>query len=300
MIKNLKKIFLVVKSSVLALILLAITIYPVFLLGTQAKGLLGVAGKESSEKVQVETELLDVAFSDNDYDPSKDGVLNMFKTGVVTITFDDGWRSSYKEGLPILEEMGINATHYVLAGIFDNNLYMTDSQMKHLLAAGHEIGSHTIDHVKLINQNDYNLQRQVEGSKTSLEARLGTKIQHLASPNGDYDERVLNTVKMYYGTHRTIGGGPETLEPYDINVPFNRYAITGVTIDDSITLESFISLIEYTKANNGWLVLNYHSIGDQNSKYDIDPDTFKTQMQLVKDSAMATPTMGQVLAELEQ
>jgi len=41
-------------------------------------------------------------------------MARVFPNGAVSLSFDDGWRTSYKNGLPILEEAGLKSTHWLL------------------------------------------------------------------------------------------------------------------------------------------------------------------------------------------
>ncbi len=72
---------------------------------------------------------------------------------------------------------------------------LTRAQVLELVRAGHEIGSHTIDHPILTSATDAELEREVVGSKAALEAWLGAAVTGFCYPNGDHDERVRGVVE---------------------------------------------------------------------------------------------------------
>ena len=66
------------------------------------------------------------------------------KTFVITI--DDGWDDGYTYALPILQSHGFVATYFVIAGRIDRPGFLTSAHLQALVAAGDEIGDHTMDH----------------------------------------------------------------------------------------------------------------------------------------------------------
>ena len=68
----------------------------------------------------------------------------------VSITFDDGFASTYTNALPVLTERGIKATVYVTTDFIGSPGYMTWDQVISLQNDyGWEIGSHTVTHAEL-------------------------------------------------------------------------------------------------------------------------------------------------------
>jgi peptidoglycan/xylan/chitin deacetylase (PgdA/CDA1 family) len=67
---------------------------------------------------------------------------------------------------------------------------MTWDQLRALAAGGHEIGSHSLSHPILTLVDDPQLEREMGGSKTRLEAELGAPCESFCYPNGDSDPRV--------------------------------------------------------------------------------------------------------------
>lgn len=72
---------------------------------------------------------------------------------------------------------------------------MTWAQLRSLRDAGHEIGSHGLTHEILPRLGEPALTNEIVGSKQVLEAALDTKVRSFCYPNGDHDNRVIETVR---------------------------------------------------------------------------------------------------------
>jgi peptidoglycan/xylan/chitin deacetylase (PgdA/CDA1 family) len=68
---------------------------------------------------------------------------------------------------------------------------MTVEQVRDLHRRGHEIGSHTVSHPLLPQQNDGDLQDELAQSRERLREWLGEPVAGIAFPNGDCDVRVV-------------------------------------------------------------------------------------------------------------
>jgi peptidoglycan/xylan/chitin deacetylase (PgdA/CDA1 family) len=129
----------------------------------------------------------------------------------VAITFDDGYRSVLRLGLPILQELGWPATIFVptdfigsgepmswpgidrwLGGEHERELLpLAWPELEQLMGLGWEVGSHTCSHPRLTELDDERLVHELDESKAVCELRLGALCRSLAYPYGDVDTRVL-------------------------------------------------------------------------------------------------------------
>ncbi|HEY1675458.1 MAG TPA: polysaccharide deacetylase family protein [Streptosporangiaceae bacterium] len=79
--------------------------------------------------------------------------------GLVALTFDDGYDDFRHYALPVLQRYGFGATAFVIAGrlggvnawdaLGPRKTLMTAGQVREVMAAGIEIGSHGLRHVTL-------------------------------------------------------------------------------------------------------------------------------------------------------
>lgn len=124
------------------------------------------------------------------------------RTGkVVGITFDDGYLNNLIHALPVLVRHGFSSTCYAVSGLAGKtNLWdqgagiaqtplMNEAQMRQWLAGGQEIGSHTRNHVNLMETADESCVQEIAGGKLDLETALGSSVSHFCYPYGRYESR---------------------------------------------------------------------------------------------------------------
>ena len=122
------------------------------------------------------------------------------------ITFDDG----YIDNLAACDELqkrGMRATWFVVTGsIGESPKWPADGrpqgrllnadELRAMQASGMEIGSHTVNHVRLTEADDVRLMRELTDSKATLEELLGSAVNSFAYPYGVWDERCAEAVKQ--------------------------------------------------------------------------------------------------------
>ncbi|MGC2374799.1 MAG: polysaccharide deacetylase family protein [Solirubrobacteraceae bacterium] len=133
----------------------------------------------------------------------------------VAVTFDDGYQSVLRLGLPILQCLGWPATIFVptdfigsdqpmswpgidrwLGGEHESELLpLAWEELETLTSHRWEVGSHTCSHPKLTELDDDALARELSESKSSCELRLGRSCPALAYPYGDVDSRVVRAAQ---------------------------------------------------------------------------------------------------------
>jgi peptidoglycan/xylan/chitin deacetylase (PgdA/CDA1 family) len=113
----------------------------------------------------------------------------------VVITFDDGWMTQYLYALPILKQLGLTATFFVItaqAGVDPG--YMNWQQLKELQSAGMTIEAHSRTHPKL-TEPSVSLTSEVAGSRQDIQQHLGTTSDVFAYPYGEYDAQTVAAVR---------------------------------------------------------------------------------------------------------
>lgn len=130
---------------------------------------------------------------------------------IAVLTFDDGYRSVVTRAAPVLRELGVPATLFVvtdhvgtakpmrwpgieewLGGEHEEELAgVSWAELEELAAAGWELGSHTCTHRPLPDLDDDELERELGRSRAVVEERLGRACDVLAYPYGAHDARVL-------------------------------------------------------------------------------------------------------------
>ena len=143
----------------------------------------------------------------------------------VAITFDDGYTSVYSQALPILQQYGMRATFYIVAGYVGmSQRFMNWDQVRDLAAKGMWIGSHSYNHPYLARLPRASLAHQIVDSKTTLESELGIPITTFAYPFGSFNPSVMQAVtEAGYVAAAWTGYGPHQSEDRIYKMP--RYGI---------------------------------------------------------------------------
>lgn len=112
------------------------------------------------------------------------------KTPQVAITFDISWGEQYVE--PILKAL---AEEEIIATFFISSPWAEQEKdiVKQIISKGHEIGSHGRRHVDLNTLDEETLITELTSSRKVLEEITGQKITLLRTPNGAYDNKVIDT-----------------------------------------------------------------------------------------------------------
>jgi peptidoglycan/xylan/chitin deacetylase (PgdA/CDA1 family) len=120
---------------------------------------------------------------------------------VVGITFDDGYRNNLTHALPVLARHGFSSTCYAVSGllgktnIWDQNIgipqtpLMDESEIRQWVAGGQELGSHTRNHVNLLETDEPGCRDEMVLGKTELESVTGQPVAHFCYPYGHYEAR---------------------------------------------------------------------------------------------------------------
>ncbi len=112
----------------------------------------------------------------------------------VAVTFDDGYLSHYTHAKPTLRRLGWPGVLY-LKGESLGAGGLTTRQVRGMIAAGWEVGAHTISHPDLTTVDDATLVREIDGSRKLLRRRLGVPVDAFCYPAGRNDERVRSAVE---------------------------------------------------------------------------------------------------------
>lgn len=138
----------------------------------------------------------------------------------VAITFDDGYLDTLTVALPLLCKLGFSATCYVVVDAIGGTARWTHpaplmdwAGVRTWLAAGMEIGSHTLTHPDLTMVGDAALQREVVLSKVRLEDRLGLPVRSFAHPYNLVDRRAIEAADKA-GYADGVAGPEPSRTPY--------------------------------------------------------------------------------------
>jgi peptidoglycan/xylan/chitin deacetylase (PgdA/CDA1 family) len=188
----------------------------------------------------------------------------------VSLSFDDARASQVEVGVPLLNSYHVKATFYVSVAPMRERL----SDWKAVLAAGHEIGNHSLRHACTGNfpfakgkaLEDYTLEQmaaELDQANSEIEKALGTRPVTFAYPCGQKFVGRGVDVKSYVpvvASRFLAGRGWRDEAP---TAPAVCDLAQLMTMElDGLTWEQLQGLIEQARKTGGWLVLCGHDIGD--------------------------------------
>jgi peptidoglycan/xylan/chitin deacetylase (PgdA/CDA1 family) len=114
----------------------------------------------------------------------------------VRISFDDGNTSDLEIGLPALQDRGLTADFFVLAGRLGTPGCLDEAAVCELHAAGMAIGSHGMRHQPWPGLTAGDQHEELVAARDRLSSVTGTAVASAACPLGRYDRRVLRQLRQ--------------------------------------------------------------------------------------------------------
>jgi peptidoglycan/xylan/chitin deacetylase (PgdA/CDA1 family) len=100
------------------------------------------------------------------------------------ITFDDGYEDGYQYAFPILGRHGFVATFFVIAGQIGETWQLSAAQMRELVAAGNEIGNHSLSHKNMMVMTPQRLTVETYGASAIIAGATGIWPKSFSYPMG--------------------------------------------------------------------------------------------------------------------
>jgi peptidoglycan/xylan/chitin deacetylase (PgdA/CDA1 family) len=118
--------------------------------------------------------------------------------GSLALTFDDGFRSFFEHGFPILEKHRLPATVFVVSGYCGGRSLwrsqsssavagpelMGRSELRTLVQSGIEVGAHTVHHPNLSVLPLEQVEQELRDCRAQLEDVVGRAVESFAYPYG--------------------------------------------------------------------------------------------------------------------
>jgi peptidoglycan/xylan/chitin deacetylase (PgdA/CDA1 family) len=209
----------------------------------------------------------------------------MYK-GIVSMTFDDGWKCQYDHALPILDRYEIKATFYIITGCIGPTQpeYFGAAEIIALQAGGHEIGAHTVMHPNLFFTFPWK-GREILQSKQDLSA-IGIEARSFAYPYGRHHWLVRKMVKRSGFSNSRVVGNRFNGKRKD------QWRIAGKSIKNSTTIGEVRSWIQTARENKYFLVLIFHQVEENPRIYGCTPSFLDEICQLLVSVDLPTATLS--------
>lgn len=150
---------------------------------------------------------------------------------VFGITFDDGFRCVHTHAMPVLNALGFTATNYFVArqlggsNVWDRDLgirpaaLMNIDEMREWHAAGHEVGSHTLDHADLLRVTLSEGRRQIIESRHVIEDALQAPVEGFCYPYGhhaSHHQQMVRDAGYLHATSTARGLARSSDDPFGL------------------------------------------------------------------------------------
>ncbi|WP_326636471.1 polysaccharide deacetylase family protein [Streptosporangium sp. NBC_01755] len=196
---------------------------------------------------------------------------------VVSLTFDDG-DSTHLAVARMLERHGMRGTFYVNTDTIGGELKLTRRRLAAIAEKGHEIGGHTLTHVRLTELTRSEQEGQICDDRSRLVA-WGYRPATLAYPFGAVDADAKAVARRCgYDAARSVGGlrewgcpgcpASETMRPRD------RYEIRtpGSVREDTLLRHMKQQVLNAEKGGGGLVPLVFHRVCDRCGLYSVAPE----------------------------
>jgi peptidoglycan/xylan/chitin deacetylase (PgdA/CDA1 family) len=216
-----------------------------------------------------------------------------FDRPLVSLAFDDGWKSVRERALPILQRYGAPATNYILTGeIGVDPEYLNLADLRVLAEAGHQIASHSVNHLDLTKSRPRVVRHEVRDSKKFLKKNGFAPILDWASPYGTSSTSTTAEVKKVYRSQRSAQPGFNSKDDFDI------YALKVQGVVLSTTAAEVQSWVDQAVREKTWLILLYHEVATNNHEYSTTPAQLESHLEILKKAGVLIVTVDQALREI--
>lgn len=112
----------------------------------------------------------------------------------VIITFDDGYKSNYTIGYPILKKFGLKACIFVITDVIGHGNYLNEEQLREMASSGViDVQSHSASHeYYLYADSKDDIADELSKSKTRIETITGKDVNVFCYTCGKYSQRLVN------------------------------------------------------------------------------------------------------------
>lgn len=224
-------------------------------------------------------------------------VQSKLQKPIASITFDDFPHSAWRVGGKILAKHNAKATYYAVGEFcgktIDGLAQFEEKDLHEIIAAGHEIASHTFDHNRVYSHSNAEIVDFERKNQEFFDKALGDyPLSNFAYPYGEISPRTKMAYSEIFATSRGIRDG--------INGKWIDLAqLKAIGIEkrhyDKARIDDFIFQAIEAKA---WIIFFTHDIDDNPSPYGATLKMLDDTLQTIVDKGIEIKTIKAALAHV--
>ncbi|KJJ84266.1 Polysaccharide deacetylase domain protein [Candidatus Omnitrophus magneticus] len=202
--------------------------------------------------------------------------------GIITITFDDGYKDTFNNCSEFLYKNNIKATFAIptafIGKTLENRPIVNTGDIIQLENYGHEINAHTKNHKNLLDifnsSGEKEVRAEMTESKKELEQILGAeKIKSMVFPFIEANNNpLLRKISGEYYSSNRITSEKIVFNKLPVTDPFS---ITGFAVTTAITIPQLNELSSIAKNHNFWFIEVFHLVCEKNTLSASRPEPYK-------------------------
>jgi peptidoglycan/xylan/chitin deacetylase (PgdA/CDA1 family) len=150
------------------------------------------------------------------------------------VTFDDGYGDGYTYAYPILHRYGFVATYFVIASRIGAPGQLGVPDLQALVAAGNEIGNHSMTHRNLRPLSPEQLVTETYGSSEIIAGDVGVWPRSYSYPIGLTDARVISFVSSCPAIQTAVIQGGSKRETWSNRFELPRLRVGPWTLPEDL------------------------------------------------------------------
>lgn len=186
----------------------------------------------------------------------------------LSLTFDDGLKCQLDHAVPVMTKRGVPGTFFLIeesqkAGYGPLNV----DAWKQVLADGHEIGSHSTNHLKAASLGVDAVKHETEHSKKFLESTFSTTVNSFCYPYTDAPYLLQDAVRAA-GYKQARGGRTARLDKFVCPGQGLNYLNTPCYHINAGAVQDVPGLLAAALWKKAWVTFMLHGVGPDGTQWD--------------------------------